>query len=72
MMHCAINATQQVCWEDGQQCPVLDAQGNVTGWVPYPNFTPAFTADWDGKSANLTNVVGTIPQYMPFAGWPNQ
>ncbi len=67
-MHCAINSTQAVCWQDGQV--ITDPKtGAVT---QYPGFTPTFSADWDGQSANLINVVGTIPQYMPFAGWPNQ
>lgn len=68
MMHCAINSNQAVCWQDGEKSPT---------------FTPAFTADWDGTqpvfdkngnkiSGGLTNVVGTIPQFMPFAGWPNK
>lgn len=71
MMHCAINSTQSVCWQDGQQCPVYDVNGKLTGFVTYPNFTPTFTADWDGVSNKLSNVVGSIPQFMPFAGWPN-
>lgn len=54
MMHCAINSTQAVAWQDGEKSPT---------------FTPTFTADWDG-GPYLLNVVGTIPTYMPFAGWP--
>lgn len=67
MMHCATSLTDAVCWEDGQE--ILDpTTGAVIG--PYPGFTATFTADWDGQVSYLTNIVGTIPTYMPFLGWP--
>ncbi len=69
MMHCAINSTtvQAVCWQDGQV--ITDPK---TGAISqYPGFTPTFSADWDGVSGYLINIVGTIPASMPFSGWPS-
>ncbi|WP_167632488.1 hypothetical protein [Mariprofundus ferrooxydans] len=47
------------CWSDPDQIAVPpDA---------------VFTADWDGVSTTLANVVGTIPvNGLPFAGWPSK
>ena len=66
------------CWTDGETelgAPFeFDADGNITGGTPTPIVAPTsavFTADWDGSSPYLENVMGTIPTVgLPFAGWP--
>lgn len=37
--------------------------------VPFNN--PVFSADWDGMSSTLFNVIGLVPvNGIPFMGWP--
>ena len=66
MFYCALNATDAIVWQDGEQ--TLNAETNEVEPI---GFIPTFVCEWDGTRCTYKVVFGELcfGQVIPFSGW---